>query len=103
VPVVHRPPAEPALHVHGFEFTHAGYWPNHRTPAEDAPAWVCKELKSELIRYGHDSWGIRMHRAEGTGYTAAEAFAAAYRKLDAKADEMTLILNAVHERSGITV
>jgi hypothetical protein len=87
--------------VCGFEYLFAGFTHNARTPAEDTAGWVCREIKSTLVRMGHDSWCVMMHRAEATGSTAEEAFRLAYERLDAKSDEIAIILNRVHERSGL--
>lgn len=43
-----------------------------------------------------------MHRGEGSGDTAEQAFEAAYRKLNEKSDEMIRLLNLAHERTGLT-
>lgn len=95
-----RPPADPVL-VHGFDFEFRRYAWNHTELHDSVRVWVCADLKAELFQFGHDSWGLHMHRGNGTGRTAEEAFQKAYTSLDEKVDEMTRILNLVHEKSGL--
>jgi hypothetical protein len=87
--------------VHGFEFIPDGTrWDARQMRA--CAGYVCREIHAELIDNGPHWSCWMMQRAHGTGDSAEQAFEAAYRALDAKSDAMIRVLNAVHERAGLT-
>lgn len=86
--------------VHGFVFEPNGQRWDSRAMIS-VPAFRCAELSAELISHG-PHWSAEICASRGTGDTAEEAFANAYRILDDRQTRLCRILNAIHERSGLT-
>lgn len=93
-------PGESNVTVHGFVFEARGHVWDSRAMA-NVPHYVSAPIHGELTFHG-SHWSCRICQAGGTGDTAEQAMSAAYRALDAKVDGLTTVLNAIHERGGIT-
>jgi len=86
------------VHGFGFEFTDL-VWDSRAM--HSVPHYLCPEIQAGLVDHG-PHWTCRICNTGATGASAEEAFAGAYRALDARVDRLTAVLNLVHERSGIT-
>lgn len=93
-------PSDPYVTVHGFVFGASGHVWDSRSMA-NVPRYVCSPIHGELVNHGAH-WSCTLCQSGGTGDTAELAMAAAYRALNARVDRLTGVLNAIHERGGVT-